>query len=198
MILDGVGVTIQRKVFHLIWFQAPLLFALHKCNTHRLEIKIDSSATAAALQRDIGFIQCWNSRTRMVPALLSLSMVPLNGHLWYRCPNCISIKSHVVEVPFTSSFRRLSFLYPDGGGKIPCIYIMVVGLGATDQLLWNSETISKLPQMVMDWRGRKELVAMARKIDVRNALFVVNGTVSSLHKCVKIVSFSVAVYVLIR
>lgn len=44
----------------------------------------------------------------------------------------------------------------------------------------------------MDWRGRKGLVAMARKIDVRNALFLVNGTVSSLHKCMKIVLFSVA------
>lgn len=37
----------------------------------------------------------------------------------------------------------------------------------------------------MDWRGRKGLVAMARKIDLRNALYMVNGTVHSLNKCIK-------------
>lgn len=77
----------------------------------------------------------------MVSPPLNLSMVPINCHLWHRCPNFAALIAYRVvpnlEVPFTPSFRRQYFPYPDGGKNTPRMYPLVGDTGATGQLLQN-------------------------------------------------------------
>ena len=103
-----------------------------------------------------------------------------------------SARSPLVEVPFTTSFRRSSIFFQIGGQEgrgIPRIYPLVVDTGAPDQLLGNSRPVLKLPGTTMGWRGRKWVVAMARKMDLKNTVtgygYMVTGTDSSFTKCTK-------------
>lgn len=95
-----------------------------------------------------------------------------------------------MEVPFTPSLRRSSFPHPDGRGNN--------SLHLTSGCADRCQQLLSCHRQWIGEEGRGWLVAMARKIDLRNALYVVNGTVSSFNKCIKnSFVFCSQVYVLI-